>query len=209
MKNAMLVAALTMTALASVLPSSASATWTEDHQHGVAGTNPLLHGEGEWRWTTGLGNISCEQVTVTLQITYGQTTGSVAGFSTNLASCSTQGELFGCTFTSSTPEGLPWLTHIGMFNTHLEVRETKVSYVLHGFFCPHKSLSLSVPLGFVLYMQPRETEKQFASHETISSFLMGTLPNQLTAEGTKKHTLGTAEGVMTLTPSSSHKYGWT
>lgn len=200
MKKLLLFASLAMAAVAFTGPSSASATWTDQHVVVPNDINPQLHGEGNWFLTVGSGGIHCSQVTATLQLTGGTTTGHMVGFSTNVASCKSTGDLAGCTLTSSTPEGFPWTSHIG--NTKLSVLGTKVSYVLHGLFCPQKTLTIS-PIGAML-LQPQDTAFQ-GQHTTISAFLAQA---QVTVVGSEDMQ-GTAHALITLTPSSSHRFGWT
>jgi hypothetical protein len=202
MKKLTIIAALAMATAAFALPSTASAVWTENHQHIPAGVNPQIHTEGEFGYASPNGSIHCTQVTMTVQLTGGQTTGHVNQFTkiNPQVQCHTEGALGHCTVTATQPTNLPWLSHING-TTGVQVTGFHLHGDLHGFLCPDLTIHLNDPMDFVELTgeEPGKT----GGHTTIQ----GT-----DVEGTVTVTpIGTVQitGTFTPTAGNSARYGWT
>jgi hypothetical protein len=200
MKKLMLFASLAVAATAFAVPSTASAIWTHNHVHISAGTNPVLHGEGSFNYSTQTGGIECSQVTSTLQLTGGTTTAHITQFTATLANCKTTGGLAGCTITGLTTESFPWTGHIS--GTTINQTGVTIQTDFSGFLCPTK-LQLHTTAQDQITLQPEETGL-VGGHTTITGFNLSG-PMQVTELG------GTAtfSGKIALTSSSSHTYGFT
>lgn len=199
MRKLMLFASLAMAAAALAVPSSASAIWTHNHQHLAA--NAQLHGVGDFDYSAPAGGIECSEVTVTLQLTAGQTTAHIEQFAATLSNCKGTGGLAGCTITGLIPSGFPWTSHIS--GTVISATGVTVQTQFSGFLCP-KALQLHTTAQDLLTLQPEDTFQGLGGHTLITGLNIGG-SMVITENG------GTAgfHGTIGLTPSSSHTYGFT
>jgi hypothetical protein len=204
MRKLPLFASLAMTAAAFIGPSSASAIWTHNHVDTQQGENPVIHGEGTFAFTSQIGGIDCHQVTATVQLTGGTTTAHTTQFNPTLSTCTTTGSLAGCTITSITVENLPWVAHIE--GTVINQTGFTITTHLHGFLCP-TTLQYHATTQDIVTLQPDETGL-IGGHTTITSLTIG---GKMLLTGPNGESVGTAtpSGNITLTPTSSHTYGFT
>lgn len=204
MRKMILCASLALAATAIAVPATASANWTHNHAHIPAGTNPTVHGEGNLAFASGIGGVSCTQVTLTAQLTGGTTTAHINELTPGVASCKGTGGLGSCTITSVTADGFPWIGHV----TGTAVTGTKgiITGKMSGLFCPPE-LILETTSQHHLLIQPDETGT-VGGHKTITSLTLG---GQMTIRNpTNSITItGTPSGNVTATAPDSHTYGFT
>lgn len=192
MKKLTLLAVL---AAASVLalPTSASAIWTHNHNHLVG--NAQIHAVGNFGFNGPSGGIKCTEATLTMQLTGGTTTGNITQLNPNLLTCHTTGGIAHCKIDGVDVELLPYVVHIT--GTDIQPTNVKKQFTLSGFLCPDLTISGN---GMTITAEENGVE-QF--HTTIQG---------LRIEGQCAASWGgnvTATGTFTLTPSSSHTYGFT
>ena len=200
MRKLLVCASLALGVAAFAVPPSASAIWTDNHQHIPFGANPVVHTEGTWQWTSPLGGTHCQQVTMTMQLTGGTTTEHIQQFEPNLASCKTTGGLAQCTITSMTIENLPWTGHVS--GTGITQTGVTIQKHLHGVLCP-QTLQLQTTAQHHMTIHGEETGNT-QGHTTINGLkISGALRIKETNQ-----TL-TIAGTFTPTASQSHRFGWT
>lgn len=206
MKKLVLTATLAAAAAAFAVPSTASGRWTENHFHVPQGENRLIHAEGTWQYPAPFffSNIHCAQVTATIQLTGGTTTSHITQLTPIFATCTAQGGLAHCTVNAVTFEGLPWTGHAGSASiTHPGVK--KIQHHITGLLCP-QTLQLETPESGSLVLQPVNTSE--AGNQTTITALNLSSNMRATVGGTDRG-IATLSGAFTLTPSDSHRYGWT
>jgi hypothetical protein len=201
MKKLTIIAALAMAIGAFAIPSTASASWLDNGAHLEAGT-PQLHGEGEVGFASANGNIHCTQVTSTVQLTGGQTTGTVDQFiaADPVNKCHTEGALGHCVVTSVQPQNTPWTAHVNG-TTGVQVTGVRIFNDLHGFLCPDLTIHLNDAMDFVELTgeEPGKT----GGHNKIQG---------IDIDGTVTATpIGTVQATGTITPTAIHnnRFGWT
>ena len=200
MRKLMLCVSLALAAAAFAVPSTASAIWTQNHAHIQAGTNPQIHGEGTWQWTSPIGGIHCTQVTALVQLTGGTTTGLIQQFEPNLASCKTTAGLAQCKITSIKTEAFPWTGHLS--GTTITQTGVTIQKHLHGVLCP-QTLQLQTTAQHHMILQGEETGAT-EGHTTINGLKIAG-PLRIKETNQTLQTFGT----ITPTAADSHKYGWT
>jgi hypothetical protein len=142
-KVIMLVVAAGMLA-ALMVPATASAFWTKDHQQLVQ--NAQIEMTGVSRFHGEIGSIECEVRSV-FQLTAGTTTAHVTVSdidlsepgSTVTSKCSVSASIMtlGCTDVGSvTSAGLPWVAHAASTQTIITTTGTTQLHLHGGIFCP-------------------------------------------------------------------------
>jgi hypothetical protein len=206
MKRLTIIAALVLATAAAALPPTASAVWTDNHEHLPEEGNAQLHAEGSMSFTfieLFESQINCTTVTMAVQLTGGQTVGHITSFGANnvQTKCHTNnGNLSHCTVTTFQAQGLPWAVYADNI-VGVEVAEMHIATDLHGFLCPDTTIELDDQD----YVRLKGVDgEEVSSPTTIDSFAV-----QGIMTATPLTTPMPVSGELFLTPEQQDRYGWT
>ena len=181
---------MAVAAMAFVIPSIASAQWTDGTNAIPGSINVVFHGPASF--TSTIGGVSCTESTSEGSAEPG-TTGTILAFAA--AGCTTSGGLAGCTVTTVKADTLPWTVHIKE-TKDVEITGVNITNTFHGAFCPYHEITL---FGNV-------TATPHNSH-AIDTITLGNGAGGLEAfNSTTGATIApiTAAGTQTVTPANTY-----
>jgi hypothetical protein len=148
-KKVMMLAVAAAALAAFVIPATASAEWTHNHQSLVGNANIEVTGQAKFQGEVGF--VECQTKAIA-QLTGGTTTADVQAFEVDVQgtetvtdNCSVGGGLLSlqCTDVSSvTTAGIPWTAHATSTKTVAVTTGTIQNHLHGGFFCP-KTIQLT------------------------------------------------------------------